>query len=100
MTKYYINDEEVKEDDFKSQLEEDTREEQQEAYDEALDEGGEVNIGGLTYNASYVLKQVDEVAYRCGFNDYIDGILTDYNDDLEQGEELTINNNAYRIEEE
>ena len=43
-------------------------------YCDAIDEGGEVKIGSLTYSASYVLREVDPTAYRCGLNDYVDGI--------------------------
>lgn len=42
-------------------------------YDEFLNEVyGEVTLGiGLTYSASRVLKEVDPIAYRCGFNDWL-----------------------------
>lgn len=59
-------------------------------YDEMLDEFGVVEIGNLKYDASYVLKQVDEIAYRCGFNDWCDAedITTDEDeaDDADEGE--------------
>jgi len=57
----------------------------EERYDDYLDECyGEVSIAGLTYQTSHVLRQVDEVAYRCGFNDWIsaeidDGMLKETN---------------------
>lgn len=42
-------------------------------YDEMLDEiYGLINICGYEYDASLALKNIDEVAYRCGFNDYVD----------------------------
>ena len=47
------------------------------SYDEALDEQGEIKIGSLTYCPSNVLKNVDEIAYRCGFNDYVDSLMQD-----------------------
>ena len=43
-------------------------------YCEAIDEGGPVRIGSLEYTASYVLREIDPIAYRCGLNDYVDGI--------------------------
>ena len=40
-------------------------------YDEVLDESyDEVNICGMTYTASQVLKNCDPVAYRCAKSDY------------------------------
>lgn len=56
------------------------------AYSEYLDEFGEVNICGLTYRASYVLREVDPIAYNCGFSDYLDGL--DIEDSIEY-QELT-----------
>ena len=42
-----------------------------ERYDDMLDECHEdVKVCGMTYNTSRVLKEVDPIAYRCGFNDY------------------------------
>ena len=43
-------------------------------WDECLDEEGRVKIGSLEYFASYVLKQVDEIAYHCGLNEYVDSL--------------------------
>jgi len=53
------------------------------AYDEWLDDiDGDVKIGTLTYSASYVLKNVDEIAYNCGYNDYIDFKTRELNDEI------------------
>lgn len=42
-------------------------------YDDFLDECyGTINICGLDYSASVAFKEVDPIAYRCGFNDYCD----------------------------
>ncbi len=42
-------------------------------YDDMLDEvHGTVTIAGLEYDTSIVLKNVDPIAYRCGFNDWTD----------------------------
>lgn len=41
----------------------------EEQYDEMLDEQGDIHIGSLTYSPSQVLKEVDPIAYRCGFSD-------------------------------
>ena len=41
------------------------------SYDEMLDESYEDFMG--QYSTSYTLKNIDEIAYRCGLNDYVDG---------------------------
>ena len=41
-------------------------------YDEMLDGVSEVKIGNLTYNPSRVLKELDPIAYNCGFSDFLD----------------------------
>ena len=44
-------------------------------YDESLDETwGDIEIAGLQYSCSSVLHKVDGVAYRCGFNDWLDSM--------------------------
>ena len=47
-------------------------------WDDLLDEVyGEVEVCGYTYCASRVLALVDEVAYNCGKNDWLDGEYSD-----------------------
>ena len=49
-----------------------------EMYEEMLDDcEGPVELCGMTYSASYVLREIDPVAYRCGFNDYVDSLTDD-----------------------
>jgi len=49
-----------------------------EMYEEMLDDcEGLVELCGMTYSASYVLREIDPVAYRCGFNDYVDSLTDD-----------------------
>jgi hypothetical protein len=49
-----------------------------ELYDDMLDDVyGEVKIAGLSYATSSALKNIDEVAYLCGFNDWLDSQVTD-----------------------
>lgn len=66
-----------------------TESEALEMYEEMLDECNPmVTIGSLQYFPSTVLKEVDPIAYRCGFNDYVDS-LTDsdiYVEDLTDSE--------------
>ncbi len=54
-------------------------EEHEEEYKDALDEQGDVVIGSLHYSPSYVLREVDPTAYRCGLVDYVNGL--DVSDD-------------------
>jgi hypothetical protein len=50
----------------------------EEQYCEMLDDVyGETNIAGYQYSTSRALAEVDPVAFRCGFADYIDSLITD-----------------------
>lgn len=45
-------------------------------YQDFLDEVyGTVKIGGYEYSTSSALREVDPVAYRCGFSDWLDSEL-------------------------
>ena len=64
-------------------------------YDDMLDECHDmVTIGHLSYYPSTVLKEVDPIAYRCGYNDYADSVdmdldsIEDYRDLVQQKETL------------
>lgn len=46
----------------------------EEQYDEMLDEQGEIKVAGLYYMPSQILKAVDDIAYREGLADYMDGL--------------------------
>jgi len=49
-----------------------------EMFNEMLDDcEGPVELCGMTYSASYVLREIDPVAYRCSFNDYVDSLTDD-----------------------
>jgi len=55
-----------------------TKTEALEMFNEMLDDcEGPVELCGSTYSASYVLREIDPVAYRCGFNDYVDSLTDD-----------------------
>jgi hypothetical protein len=43
-----------------------------ELYNESLNEQGYVVVGGMEFLPSRVLEEMDPVAYRCGFTDYLD----------------------------
>ena len=50
-----------------------------EMYDDMLDECNEVVVVcGMSYCPSTVLKQVDKIAYDCGFSDYCDSLLDNH----------------------
>jgi len=47
-------------------------------YDAMLDEVWDtVTIGGLQYPTARVMREVDPIAYRCGFNDWLDFEIQD-----------------------
>lgn len=47
-------------------------------YDEMLDDVyGDVEVAGMSYATSRVLKEIDDVAYRTGFNDWLDSEASD-----------------------
>ena len=51
-------------------------------FDDMLDESmQEIDIGGLTYSPSHVLKNVDPTAYCCGLIDYIDSLDVEDSDE-------------------
>lgn len=44
-------------------------------YDTMLDDCyPETSIAGMTYSTSHALKELDPTAYRCGMNDWADGL--------------------------
>jgi hypothetical protein len=54
-------------------------------YDDMLDDSyGEVDICGMKYQSSRVLKELDPTAYQCGMNDYNDSAITEINEEIEQ----------------
>jgi hypothetical protein len=46
----------------------------EDSYRECLNEQGEITIGYIKFDPAHVLEQLDPTAYRCGLNDYVDGI--------------------------
>ena len=43
------------------------------AYEDMLDECyGTVEIAGFTFDTARALRELDPIAYRCGFNDWCD----------------------------
>lgn len=59
-----------------------------ELYDDYLDEQGDVDVCGLKYSPSEVLKEVDPTAYRCGYDDFCDLFdIEEIEEDEEEEEE-------------
>jgi len=52
-------------------------------YDEMLDQEGNVNVSGLTFSPSAIVKEMDPTAYRCGMNDFNDSLIAELNDEIE-----------------
>jgi len=48
---------------------------------------GVVTVAGFEYDTARVLKEVDETAYRCGYNDWIDGELIEIEEKIKELEE-------------
>ena len=48
--------------------------EYEDEYCNMIDEMDVVRIGSLEYQASYVLREIDPTAYRCGLIDYVDSL--------------------------
>ena len=57
-----------------------TWEQAENSFDDMLDETNEIEIMGMSYSASRVLKDHDPTAYRCMLMDYIDGEGIDSDD--------------------
>ena len=73
------------------------------AYEEMLDECYEpFRMGQMQYRPSYVLKEVDPIAYHCGLTDYVDSTeLRDWAEYRELEDELEVlENELEELEEE
>jgi DNA repair exonuclease SbcCD ATPase subunit len=59
-----------------------------EEYDEFLDDVyGEIDVCGIKYCASHLLKEVDPTAYRCGMNDFNDNKISEIEGRIEEIED-------------
>lgn len=52
------------------------------AYDDMPNEDGPVVIAGMEFDPAYALNELDPIAYKCGWIDYMDAIGVD-TDELE-----------------
>jgi hypothetical protein len=48
-----------------------------EMFDDLLDCEGTVEVAGIQFNKSTILKECDPVAYRCYLNDYVSSLEED-----------------------
>lgn len=53
------------------------------AYNDCLDSEGTVVVRGLEFYPSEIISELDPIAYRCGYNDWIDSIQADLEDAIE-----------------
>ncbi len=53
-------------------------------FDDMLDDadGQVITVCGLTFTPSQVLKECDPIAYRLAFNEFLDSMLLDLQEDL------------------
>ena len=101
MKKFYLNEEEITEEEFNKQLEGCITEYVDNNYDDLINEDNEeYQIGYLTFPASEILKKCDPIAYNCGFSDYESKILEDAQYELENYGSYEINGDTFGIEEE
>ena len=49
-----------------------------EMFEDALDCEGTVEVAGIQFNRSTILKDCDPIAYICYLNDYIDSLMDDF----------------------
>ena len=97
---YYINGEKVVKYHFEDVLLEVISEHYEEGFDVVLDEEHpEIEIAGIKFNTSYILKTLDPIAYRTAFNDYIDSIYQDVMEELENSKEIEIDEMYFDIKE-
>lgn len=100
MKKYFINDEEVEEEKFNSELEDAVSNHVVDNYDDILDECYPVmTISGITFTASEILKNCNSVTYRCGIADEISAILEEVHSALDCNESVFYDRRKFEIEE-
>ncbi len=58
-----------------------------ESFDELLDCDGDVNVAGMQFAPSTILKNCDPIAYSIAVNEYIDSMIEDLRYDLERADD-------------
>lgn len=96
---YYINEEQINRYEFQEELLGALENSCDESFEEFLDEvNPPIEIMGITYDASFVLKNVDPIAYDICRSEYIDNLYQDKIYLLEDGETLTIDGDSFMID--
>lgn len=100
--KYFINDVEVKKDEFDSQLEDAVNNSfDEDEFDEMLDNCyPTITICGITFFPSQILKGCDPVAYRCYEGNEESFCLEQAQDDIEKGNEISLDGKYFRQEDD
>lgn len=98
--RYYVDDKEVSECEFDSELRDAIYAEASESFDDCLDEEGTINVCGCDYYPSQLLKAVDETKYRCDLTDFADSLESDYRYTIEREGSLTINGTDFEIQDD
>lgn len=98
--KYFVDDERVTKEDFSSRLEEAVYDEAaNKLFDKYLDSNEDIDILGINYSVSYVLRNTDPTRYKCMLADFTDSILGDAACELEMNSKCTYNEINFKIEE-
>ena len=97
---YYINGQEVNEEKFYGRLEYEVIERSEEDFDNHLDETHEeIKIAGITFYPSRILFELDKIAYETMYTEYVDYILSEYIQEVELLNKLTISGTKFEIVE-
>lgn len=95
---YYINGEKVLKYNFEDVLLEVISEHYEDDFDIVLDEEHpEIEIVGIKYNTSHILKTLDPTAYMCALGDYLNNVYQDFIEDLVRGKEIEIDEMFFEI---
>jgi len=96
---FFIDGEKTYRDSFENELYNAMYENGHDFYDDALDDCYPViNIGCCEFFPSYVLKECDPIAYKCGYDDYIDGEYSDAIYNFDTGYTDTIGGIEFKTE--
>ena len=99
--KFYVDDEEVEEEEFWSRLEEEVGYECEDNFNDYLDEiEEEVEIFGETFSASSILEEMSPTTYRCMLVDYQSEKFDEYKDEVERYGYVDVNHTCFEIKEE
>ena len=100
MKKYFIDNEEVEQQEFERQLEDEVTDYVENNYDDILDEiYPPYSFGSFEIYASEILSRCDPITYRCGMRDEVSYRLDDFKNELDSYNECNVNGVEFRVEE-